>query len=166
LLDKETGECEERQLNHKEGEAERFYCDLKQREISVRMGIEATGYARWFERLLAELGYELWIGDPAQIKTKRVRKHKTDRQGSAVAETATGRSLSSGVEAESRESHLQQVLWHRHRMVQMRTRVINQRQALAMNEGRICAKHDSGLLGGDGQGLVSGLLLSCRPFVN
>jgi hypothetical protein len=32
----------------------------------------ATGFSRWFERLLAELGFELWIGDPAQIKAKRV----------------------------------------------------------------------------------------------
>jgi len=38
-----------------------------------------TGYSRWFERLLAELGIEVWIGDAAEIKTKRVRKQKTDR---------------------------------------------------------------------------------------
>ena len=42
--------------------------------------MEATGYSRWFERLLAELGIEVWIGDGAKIKTKRVRKQKTDRQ--------------------------------------------------------------------------------------
>jgi hypothetical protein len=42
--------------------------------------MEATGYARWFERLLAELGFELWIGSPAEIKTKRVKKQKTDRK--------------------------------------------------------------------------------------
>jgi transposase len=46
--------------------------ELKQRGVSVRVGIEAAGYARRFERLLAELGFELWIGDPAVIKTKRV----------------------------------------------------------------------------------------------
>ena len=40
--------------------------------------MEATGHGRWFERLLAELSFELWIGDPAQIKAKRVRKQKTD----------------------------------------------------------------------------------------
>jgi len=28
------------------------------------------------------------------------------------------------------------LLWHRHRMVQMRTRIMNQLQALAMNEGK------------------------------
>ena len=60
----ETGECGEQELNHSDGQAERFYRDLKQRGISVRLGMEATGYSRWFERLLAELGFELWIGDP------------------------------------------------------------------------------------------------------
>jgi transposase len=39
----------------------------------------ATGYSRWFERLLAELSMELWIGDAAEIETNRVRKQKTDR---------------------------------------------------------------------------------------
>jgi hypothetical protein len=34
----------------------------------VRVGIEATGHARWFERLLAELKFELWIGNAAEIK--------------------------------------------------------------------------------------------------
>jgi hypothetical protein len=76
----ETGECEERQLNHSEGEAKRFYRDLKCRGIQVRVGMEATGYSRWFERLLAEFGFELWIGDPAEIKSRRVKKQKTDRK--------------------------------------------------------------------------------------
>jgi hypothetical protein len=42
--------------------------------------MEASGHARWFERLLAELQVELWIGDAAEIRTRRVRKQKTDRQ--------------------------------------------------------------------------------------
>jgi len=46
----ETGEYDERELNHSEGEAERFYRDLLQRGIHVRVGMEATGYSRWFER--------------------------------------------------------------------------------------------------------------------
>jgi transposase len=29
---------------------------------------------------LAELGIEVWFGDAAKIKTKRVRKQKTNRQ--------------------------------------------------------------------------------------
>ena len=80
FLIEETGECSEQELNHSDGQAEKFYRDLKQRGISVRVGMEATGYSRWFERLLAELGFELWIGDPAEIKAKRVRKQKFDRE--------------------------------------------------------------------------------------
>jgi hypothetical protein len=29
--------------------------------MSVRVGMEASGHARWFEQLLGELGFELWI---------------------------------------------------------------------------------------------------------
>jgi hypothetical protein len=36
--------------------------------------MEASGHARWFERPLAELNFELWIGDAAEMRTKRVRK--------------------------------------------------------------------------------------------
>src|SRR6202045_3732763 len=80
FMDQETGECGERELNHSDGAAERFYRELKERGVSVRVGMEATGHSRWFERLMTELGFELWIGDPARIKAKRVRKQKTDRQ--------------------------------------------------------------------------------------
>jgi transposase len=48
--------------------------------MTVRVGMEASGHARWFDRLLAELNFELWIGDAAEIRTRRVRKQKTDRQ--------------------------------------------------------------------------------------
>jgi hypothetical protein len=36
------------------------------------VGIETGGHARWFERLLGELQFELWIRDAAGIRTKRV----------------------------------------------------------------------------------------------
>ena len=49
----------------------------------MRVGIEATGHTRWFERLLAELGHELWIGDAAQIRAAMVRKQKTDARDAA-----------------------------------------------------------------------------------
>ena len=59
FLDTETGEIGERRLSHSDGEAERFYRDLQRKQVKVRVGIEATGHARWFERLLAELNFEL-----------------------------------------------------------------------------------------------------------
>jgi hypothetical protein len=42
--------------------------------------MEASGHALWFERLLRELRFELCIGNAAEIRSKRVRKQKTDRQ--------------------------------------------------------------------------------------
>src|SRR5580693_6866711 len=80
FLVEETGECGEQELNHSDGQAERFYRELQQRGIHVRVGMEATGYSRWFERLLAELRFEVWMGDPAEIKAKRVKKQKFDRE--------------------------------------------------------------------------------------
>src|SRR5215472_13814473 len=57
-------------------------------------------------------------------------------RGCATAAQITGgRSLSPGVGAECGESGCAPTLWHRHRLVQMRTRVMNQLQAIAMNEG-------------------------------
>ncbi len=38
--------------------------DLQKKGVRVRVGMEATGHARWFERFLAELNFELWVGDP------------------------------------------------------------------------------------------------------
>jgi len=136
FADTETGECGERRLSHSDGEAEKFYRDLKLRGVSVRVGMEATGYARWFERLLAELGYELWIGDAAEIKTKRVRKQKTDRQDAQLLLKLLLEDRFPRIWVPSPENRdLRQLLWHRHRLVQMRTRIMNQLQAAAMNEG-------------------------------
>jgi transposase len=139
FLVEKTGECEERRLNHDGGEAERFYRDLKQRGIRVRAGMEATGYSRWFERLLAELGFELWIGDPGEIAAQRVRKPKTDREDARLLLKLLLEDRFPRIWVPSPEDRdLRQLLWHRHRMVQMRTRIMNQLQALAMNENRCC----------------------------
>ena len=59
-------------------------CELAVQGMKVRVGMEASGHARWFERLLGELQFELWIGDAAEIRTRRVRKQKTDRPGCAA----------------------------------------------------------------------------------
>jgi len=137
FLEEETGECGEQQLNHSDGEAERFYRNLHQRGIRVRVGMEATGYSRWFERLLAELGFELWIGDPAEIKTRRVKKQKTDRKDAQLLLRLMREDNFPKIWVPNPENRdLRQLLWHRHRLVQMRTRIMNQLQAIAMNEGK------------------------------
>jgi len=64
-VDTETGEVDERRLSHRE-EAEQFYRTLQTGK--VRVGMEASGHARWFERLLKDLQFELWIGDATRAK--------------------------------------------------------------------------------------------------
>jgi hypothetical protein len=53
FVDTDTGEFQERRLQHRE-DAEKFYRDLAAQGVKVRVGMEASGQARWFERLLAE----------------------------------------------------------------------------------------------------------------
>ena len=135
FVDTDTGELSERRLAHRE-EAEQFYRGLQQRNVGVRVGMESSGHSRWFECLLRELQFELWIGDPAQIRSKRVRKQKTDRQDAQLILQLLMENRFPRVwvpDAENRD--LRQLLWHRHRLVQMRTRVMNQLHVVALNEG-------------------------------
>ncbi len=75
MVDRETGEYTERKLTPEE--ARQFYAELKG---PVLVGMEACGNTLWFERLLASLGIELWLGDAGKIRAMEVRKQKTDRR--------------------------------------------------------------------------------------
>jgi len=88
----------------------------------VRVGMEATGYSRWFERSLAELGIEVWIGDAAEIRKRRVRKQKTDRRDAQLLLELLLENRCPRIRVPSPENRdLRQLLWHR--LVQMRTRI-------------------------------------------
>ena len=103
--------------------------------------MEASGHARWLERLLAELRFELWIGDATEIQRKRGRKQKTDRQDAEHIVKLMLKDDFPKIWVPSWENRdLRQLLWHRHRMVQARTRIMNQLQAGALNEGVRCKK--------------------------
>jgi transposase len=103
--------------------------------------MEASGHARWFERLLAELNFEVWIGDAAEIHRKRERKQKTDRQDAQHILRLLLKDDFPRIWVPSWENRdVRQLLWHRHRMVQARTRLMNQLQAVALNEGLRCKK--------------------------
>lgn len=134
VLDLATGETEEKALSHERKEEVRaFYAGLGG---SVRVGIEASGQSQWFERMLGELGHEVWIGDAAKIRASCERKQKTDRRDAELllkllAEDRFPRIwVPTAAERDGR-----QLLLHRHKLVRMRTQVKNQLQALALNQG-------------------------------
>ena len=125
FVNTETGELQERRLEHPE-EAEKFYRDLAAQDMKVRVGMEASGHARWFERLLAEFQFELWTGDAAAINAKRVRKQKTDRQDAQLILRLMLNDDFPQIWVPNWENRdLRQLLWHRHRMVQAHTRIMN-----------------------------------------
>jgi len=153
MVNTEGGECGERRLEHVE-QAEQFYRSL--RGQAVRVGMEASGHARWFERLLAELGMELWIGNPAAIRAAEPRKQKTDARDAEhllrlLMEGRFERLRIWVPRAEERD--LRQLVLHRHRLVEMRTRVKNQLRAVALNEG---VGRSTGAVEPEGAGAVSG----------
>ena len=137
MLEEETGELVERRLEHESGEARAVYAALS---APVRVGIEATGHTRWFERMLGELGHELWIGDAAQIRASMVRKQKTDARDAAhLLDLLLSDRFPRIWRPTLEERDLRQLVWHRQKLVWMRNAVGNQLHALAMGEG-VCRK--------------------------
>jgi transposase len=134
FVNQETGDYENQRLEHKDGEAERFYRSLLGQQVVV--GLEATGGMRWFERLLGELGFELWVGDPVKVRAAAAGKAKTDKKDAELllrllVEERFPRIWVATVE----QRDARQLVLHRHRLVQTRTRAKNQLQAIARNEG-------------------------------
>lgn len=137
LLDDATGEVVERRLEHENGEARVFYTALA---APARVGIEATGYTLWFEQLLRELGHELWFGDAAQVRARAVRQQKTDQRDAALLlELLVSNRFPRIWVPSPAERDLRQLLWHRHKLVRIRTLLGNQLHALAMGQG-VCRK--------------------------
>jgi transposase len=133
MVDTETGELIERRLDHSNGEARKFYAELQK---PVRVGMEATGYAQWFEGMLAQLGHELWVGDAAEIRAAMVRKQKTDvRDALHILDLLLANRFPRIWIPSPAERDLRQLLRHRHKMVGLRTSVRNQLHALAMGQG-------------------------------
>ena len=133
MLDNATGELVERKLLHPE-EATRFYESLAGQEVLV--GLESMGNTLWFERLLKRLGLGLWIGDAMAIRLSNPRKQKTDKRDAEhilklLEEGRFPRIWVPSLE----ERDLRQLLKHRHTLVQMRTRIKNQLQHIALNQG-------------------------------
>jgi transposase len=131
MVDTETGEHTEKRLTREE--AAEFYRGLSGQAI---VGIEACGNTLWLERLLAELGHELRMGDAAKIRAMEVRKQKTDRRDAELLLTLLVEGRFPQVWVPSLEQRdTRQLLLHRHKLVSVRRQIKNQLQHLALNQG-------------------------------
>src|SRR5438046_7914984 len=89
--------------------------------------------------MLAELGHELWVGDPAEIRARAVRRQKTDsRDAEHLLDLLLTRRFPRVWVPSAEERDLRQLLKHR-KLVRMRTSVKNQLHFLAMSQG-MCRK--------------------------
>ena len=134
MLELESGEETKLTLEHESGQARRFYEGLRGQPVLI--GMEASGNSLWFERLLAELGHELWLGDAAKIRAMETRKQKFDDRDALLLLQLLreGRFPRLWVPTMAMRD-TRQLLLHRHKLVQMRTRVKNELQHLALNQG-------------------------------
>jgi transposase len=131
MLDTETGEQIEKRLTP--AEAVQFYSQLPG---LVWVGMEACGNTLWFERLLAKLGHDLWLGDAGKIRAMEVRKQKTDRRDAELLLQLLLEKRFPRIWVPSLEQRDQrQLLLHRHKLVGMRRQLKNQLQHLALNQG-------------------------------
>jgi len=132
-IDEETGEIRKRRLEHTGDEVRKFYAQFPAGAV---VGIEATLPALWFERLLGEVGHELWVGDAARIRASEVRYQKYDERdaGDILDLLRTGRFPRIWVPS-AEERDLRQLLVHRMKLVRARTQVKNQLHALAISQG-------------------------------
>ena len=132
-LDTETGETEERKLEHAAGEAEKFYRGLPGHAL---VGMESTGNCQWFVEMATTAGHDVWIGDAAQIRATEVRQQKHDRRDAALILKLLLEGRFPRIWTPSgAEKDLRQLLIHRHKLVRIRAQVKTELQHLAMNQG-------------------------------
>jgi transposase len=131
MVDTESGEQTEKRLTW--AEANEFYGQLSG---PVLVGMEACGNTLWFERLLGELGHQLWLGDAGKIRSLEIRKQKTDRRDAELLLQLLLEKRFPRIWVPSPEQRdLRQLLLHRHKLVGMVRQVKNQLQHLALNQG-------------------------------
>lgn len=131
MVDTETGEHTVRRLARQE--AAEFYSQLPGPAL---VGMEACGNTLWFERLLAGLGHQLWLGDAGKIRAMEVRKQKTDRRDAELLlQLLLERRFPRLWVPSLEQRDVRQLLLHRHKLVGMRRQVKNQLQHLALNQG-------------------------------
>ena len=139
-LTTESGEIQLHELKHQHKEEVRaFYAQFQGHVI---VGLEASGYSPWFERLLEELGCEVWLGHATEIRRRARWRQKNDRRDAELI-------LDLMVHDEFPRLYLPplqsrevlRMLRYRHKLVKIRTMGKNSVQALALQSGLAKGSH-------------------------
>lgn len=100
------------------------------------VGVEATGCLLWFEKLLFDNGTALKIGDPRMIRRAALSRHKNDfRDAETILDLLMRGQFPAIVPRSEKSREILDLLHYRQSLVQKRTSVANQLQALARQKG-------------------------------
>jgi len=133
FLDTEDGTTGQVELVHERDDVKGFY---RQFQGEVIVGIEACGYTNWFEELMEQLGHKLLVGDAAEIRRLARRRQKNDRRDADLLLDLLVHNEFPALFRYSRESReMLRQLRYRHKLVKLRTMVVNTLHALAINAG-------------------------------
>lgn len=132
--DTRDGEIHQLRIMHNPiDEVRRFYAQFPE---PIIIGIEASGYSEWFDTMLDELGHQVWIGDATEIRRRARSRQKTDQRDAELLIDLLLKDEFPRINRLSRESlEILRRLRHRHRLVQLRTRMRNSLQAIALGSG-------------------------------
>jgi transposase len=128
----DSGESEQTTLFHNPELVHSFYEQMPKAVVRI----EASCTARWFEQLMQDLGHELRVGNPTQIRARARSRHKSDRRDAdllleLLLKDEFPALRRRGVEGQS----VLEQLRFRHALVKHRTQVCNRLQALAHAAG-------------------------------
>ncbi len=122
-----------RLMHHPLEDVRNFYAQFSE---PVIVGIEASGYSEWFETMLDDLGHQVWIGDATEIRRRARSRQKTDQRDAELLIDLLLKDEFPRINRLSLESiEVLRRLRHRHRLVQLRTRMRNSLQAIALGSG-------------------------------
>jgi transposase len=110
-----------------------FYAQLAP---PVIVGFETSGYSFWFEELLTELGCEVHVGDPYEIRRCARSRQKNDRRAADLLFELLHKNEFPTVFRYSQASReVLAQLRYRHKLVKLRTIARNSLHKLALAAG-------------------------------
>jgi transposase len=121
-------------LHDDPGNVRAFYEQFAGQRVVV--GFESSGYAAWFEELLEELSYEIWIGHATYIRQFAKRRQKNDRRDADLILELLHTGDFPRIHRYSRGTReMLQQLRYRQRLVKMRTMAMNMLLFMASSRG-------------------------------
>ena len=130
----EDGEIRYRRFLHSDKQSIRAF--YRKCGADAVIGVEATGCLWWFEKMLADGGHQLKIGDPRMIRRAALSRHKNDfRDAETILDLLMRGAFPSIVPRSEESREVLDLLHYRQTLVQKRTSIANQLQAFARGKG-------------------------------